>query len=73
MVEEDNPYLDLMRQEQTGALRSSMYGAAQTEPDVEAELRKLAQKVNVPVETVRATARRSSGRPSSARWTTTTS
>ena len=54
MVEEDNPYLDLMRQEQTGALRSSMYGAAQTEPDVEAELRKLAQKVNVPVETVRA-------------------
>ena len=54
MVEEDNPYLDLMRQEQTGALRSSMYGAAQTQPDVEAELRKLAQKVNVPVETVRA-------------------
>ncbi len=54
MVEEDNPYLDLMRQEQTGALRSSMYGAAQTEPDVEAELRRLAQKVNVPIETVRA-------------------
>jgi hypothetical protein len=54
MVEEDNPYLDLMRQEQTGALRSSMYGAAQTEPDVEAELRRLAEKVNVPVETVRA-------------------
>ena len=53
MVEEDNPYLDLMRQEQTGALRSSMYGAAQTEPDVEAELRRLAQKVNVPIETVR--------------------
>ena len=54
LVEEENPYLDLMRQEQTGALRSSMYGAAQTEPDVEAELRRLAEKVNAPVETVRA-------------------
>ncbi len=54
LVEEENPYLDLMRQEQTGAVRSAMYGAAQTEPDVEAELRRLAEKVNVPVETVRA-------------------
>jgi len=53
LMEEENPYLELMRQEESDALRSAMYGAAQTNPDVEADLRKLAEKVNVPVETVR--------------------
>jgi hypothetical protein len=53
LVEEENPYLDLVRQGQNESLRSAMYGAAQTNPDVEADLRKLAEKVNVPVETVR--------------------
>lgn len=54
LVEEDNPYLDLMREEQNQQLHNSMYGAAQTQPDTEAELRRLAQRANVPVETVRA-------------------
>jgi hypothetical protein len=53
LVEEENPYLDLVRQGQNESLRSAMYGAAQTNPDVEADLRKLAEKVNVPVDTVR--------------------
>lgn len=53
LVEEENPYLDLVREGQNESLRSAMYGAAQTNPDVEAELRKLAEKVRVPVETVR--------------------
>lgn len=54
LVEDENPYLDILRQEQKLQLRNSMYGAASTEPDVEAEFRKLAQRANVPIETVRA-------------------
>lgn len=54
LVEDENPYLDIVRQEQKHQLRNSMYGAAQTTPDTEAELQRLAQRANVPVETVRA-------------------
>ena len=54
LVEEDNPYLDIVRNEQKQTLRNSMYGAAQSDPNTEAELRKLAERANVPVETVRA-------------------
>lgn len=54
IVEDENPYLDIIRQEQNQQLRNSMYGAAQTDPNIEAELRGLAQRANVPVETVRA-------------------
>jgi hypothetical protein len=54
LVEEENPYLDLVRSEQKQQLRTSMFGAVQSDPNTEAELRKLAQKANVPIETVRA-------------------
>ncbi len=54
IVKDENPYLDIIRQEQNQQLRNSMYGAAQTDPNIEAELRGLAQRANVPVETVRA-------------------
>lgn len=54
LIEEDNPYLDLVRSEQTQALQGSISNAAQSTPDIETELRKLAETARVPVETVRA-------------------
>ena len=48
-----NEYTDLIKQQQTENLQSSMYVGTQQNPDTEASLQKLADRVGLPVDAVR--------------------
>lgn len=49
-----NEYSDIIKQDQTEGLRSSLLAAGATNPDQEAELQKLATRTGMPVDLVRA-------------------
>lgn len=48
-----NEYDDLIKQDQTEALRGSMFAAGSGQPDAEAQLQKLSARTGVPLEAVR--------------------
>lgn len=53
LIRDDDPYSRLIQGEQAQALRGAMAGAAGTQPDVEARLRQMSQRLGVPVDSVR--------------------
>lgn len=53
LIKSDNPYSDLIAQEQSQNLQGAMSGATMTSPDIEAKIQSIGRRLGVPPESLR--------------------